>query len=105
MQRMTDALSRMLNDPSTRNAMRTARANESNDGDNTERRNSVPERLRDREAQDVRQADLVPADTEATRNVSDEPDSSDSNNVSVEFVLKIWGIFDSISTRETIKTI
>ena len=37
MQRMTDALSRMLNDPSTRNAMRSARANEEID---SEQRNS-----------------------------------------------------------------
>lgn len=39
MQRMTDALSRMLNDPSTRSAMRSARANEESD---SEQRNSRP---------------------------------------------------------------
>lgn len=39
MQRMTDALSRMLNDPSTRNAMRSARTNEDSE---SEQRNSRP---------------------------------------------------------------
>jgi hypothetical protein len=37
MQRMTDALSRMLNDPTTRSAMRSAQANEANEPQEEER--------------------------------------------------------------------
>jgi hypothetical protein len=38
MQRMTDALSRMLNDPTTRSAMRSAQANEANEPQEEEER-------------------------------------------------------------------